>query len=318
LSGAEICACAGAVADWGTSNLRIWLLDGDGRVLARAASADGADRIDPDGFEAVLRAKLVALGASWPAETKLPVVICGMAGARNGWRETGYVAVPAAPTDCLRPVVGIEAVDLDIRIMPGLSKPDAQNPDVMRGEETQLLGFTAAEPDFSGLLCMPGTHSKWVRFAQGRIVNFHTAITGELFALLSGQSVLRHVIGHASGFTADHPAFESGLAVTLVQPERLMLDLFPVRAAGLLGGQTGAAAAARLSGLLIGAEIALSLAGALPAAPVVLVAAGKLAPLYARALTRAGRDVRLFDAEELVLDGLRTAARLLFPRSFKE
>ena len=188
----------------------------------------------------------------------------------------------------------------------------------MRGEEAQLLGFTAVAPDFSGLVCMPGTHSKWVHLERGRILNFHTAMTGELFALLTGQSVLRHVIGGQTVFTSDSPAFQAGLSDALTRPERLILSLFPVRAAGLLAGRTGAPAAARLSGLLIGAEIAGSLA-ALPAGTAVaLVAAGGLAPLYAKALSQAGCDFRQFDAEALALAGLRAAAQYLFPGLVKE
>lgn len=312
MTAAKMSSCFAAVVDWGTSNLRIWLLGESGGVLGHTASADGADGLGAKDFEKMLRMKLAALGAVWPAYAKLPVVICGMAGARNGWLEAGYVPVPAAPADCLSHAVKVEAEGIDVRILPGLSNMDEQYPDVMRGEETQLLGLAALEQDFSGLICLPGTHSKWVRFERGRILNFHTAMTGELFALLSRQSVLRHVIGERMAFTPDSPAFDAGVAEALAQPERLILNLFPVRAAGLLAGQTGEVAAARLSGLLIGAEISASIAQLPADVPVALAAAGRLTQLYAQVLRRAGRDYRLFDAEALALTGLRAAVRHIF------
>jgi 2-dehydro-3-deoxygalactonokinase len=303
------------LADWGTSNLRLWVLDEAGRVRAQAASPDGADGLPGETYAPLLRARLQALGIA-PAAS-LPVVVCGMAGARQGWREAGYVPVPAAPSACLGQAVPISADGLEVRILPGLAQTDAHRPDVMRGEETQLLGFLAADPGFSGIICLPGTHNKWVYVAQGQISRFQTAMTGEIFALLSRRSVLRHVIGGAEHFTPDAPAFAAALGEALAQPAQLPFSLFQIRAAGLLAGQTGAAAAARLSGLLIGTEVAAALSGATAGGEVMVLASGALAPLYAQAVTRAGWSCRLRDAEPLTLAGLETAARHFFPAFFK-
>ena len=304
-----------ALADWGTSNLRLWILDEAGQLCAQAASPDGADGLPSEAYAPLLRARLQALGIA-PA-APLPVVVCGMAGARQGWREAGYVPVPAAPSACLSQAVSIAVNGLDVRILPGLAQKDTHQPDVMRGEETQLLGFLATEPGFSGIICLPGTHNKWVYVTQGQISRFQTAMTGEIFALLSRQSVLRHVIGGAEGFAPDAPAFAAALAEALVQPAQLPLSLFQIRAAGLLAGQTGDAAAARLSGLLIGTEVAAALSGPSAGGEVVLLASGALAPLYAQAVARAGWNCRQRDAESLTLAGLETAARHFFPGFFK-
>lgn len=302
------------LADWGTSNLRLWVLDAAGQVCAHAASPDGADGLKPTDYAPLLRARLHAMGL---AESKaLPVIVCGMAGAWRGWREAGYVAAPAFPSACLHAASAFTEAGLHVRILPGLACEDAARPDVMRGEETQLLGFLASEPAFSGLLCLPGTHNKWVQLQAGRVMRFHTAMTGELFALLARHSVLRHVIGDAAGFAPDHPAFAAGVEAALAHPARWPLALFPIRAAGLLAGEKGAAAAARLSGLLIGAELAAALDGE-AAQELVLLASGKLATLYAQAIARTKRACRQLDAEPLTLAGLEQAARHLFPAFFQ-
>jgi 2-dehydro-3-deoxygalactonokinase len=305
------------LADWGTSNLRLWLVDEAGTVLAHRASTQGADGLGPDGFAAVLQGHLQAMDMP-VSPTPLPVVICGMAGARQGWREAGYVHVPATPNACLVKAVTVPAEGLDVRILPGLAQQAPQPSDVMRGEETQLIGLLATSPSLTGTVCLPGTHSKWVRTSHGQIQQFHTAMTGELFALLSRDSVLRHVIAGETRFAPEDPAFGRGLETSFTQPGTLPLTLFQIRAAGLLAGQTGASAAARLSGLLIGAELIAALAGLPETEEVALVAAGALAPLYAYAFTQAKRRFCLLDANTLTLAGLLAAARHLFPAVFKD
>src|SRR5262249_45633458 len=141
------------------------------------------------------------------------------------------------------------AADGDVRILPGITQSNAEHPDVMRGEETQLLGVT--EPDFSGLVCIPGTHSKWVRIETGSVVEFATYMTGELFAALSKNSVLAHAVETDTSPTADSPAFRAGVAAAKAEPADLTAALFRIRAAQLLGFEQLADGAARLSGLLI-------------------------------------------------------------------
>src|SRR5215212_6605254 len=168
------------VVDWGTSSFRSWLMS-DGETLAESRGGEGmlhCAAAGAGGFAAVLRDHLARLGAAAEA----PVLICGMAGARQGWVEAPYLKTPT-PLDALHEgAIRVEAPG-DIRILPGIAQARAEQPDVMRGEETQLLGVT--EPDFSGLVCIPGTHSKWVRIEDGQVVEFSTHMTGELFSVIA-------------------------------------------------------------------------------------------------------------------------------------
>jgi len=292
--------------DWGTTRLRVWDMDRAGQVLAQAASDRGIAALDGAGHEAAL----LALIGGWlpdPAlvQGRLPVLACGMVGSRQGWIEAPYRAVPCLPLAAVG-LVAAPVADprLAVWLVPGLMQ--AQAADVMRGEEVQIAGFLAAAPDFDGVLCLPGTHAKWARISAGEVVSFQTFMTGELFALLSERSVLRHGM---AGEGWDEAAFDAGVEVALARPERLAARLFSIRAEGLLQGLTPGAARARLSGLLIGAE----LAGAKPywlGQDVALVGAEALTALYGRALAQMGMQVRQCDGGTAVLAGL-TAARAI-------
>lgn len=291
--------------DWGSSRLRLWALDGAGRVLHRAESDEGAAGLAPDGFEPVL---LRHLGPWLPAEPPrpLPVIVCGMAGSRQGWREAAYRAVPCPPLGA--PLTRVAARDprLAVHLLPGLSQADPA--DVMRGEETQIAGCLAARPGFAGTLCLPGTHTKWVAVADGQVAGFATFLTGELFALLTRQSVLRHSVGAEDAW--DAAAFADAVAEAVAAPAALTRGLFPLRAAGLLHALPEAAARARLSGLLIGAEIAAA-APFWRDRPVTVIAATALADLYRQALAAQGVAVETMDATDATLAGLAQARATL-------
>src|ERR1700759_3429515 len=171
------------------------------------------------GFAPVLHAHLAKLGAS----DGMPVLICGMAGARQGWREAPYVKTPTR-LDALHE--GAIQVDTsgDVRILPGIAQPRADRPDVMRGEETQLLGVT--EPDFTGLVCIPGTHSKWIRIERGHVVEFSTYMTGELFSVISQHSILALAVAPDGPAPADSGPFREGVAAALAAPSGLTASLF--------------------------------------------------------------------------------------------
>lgn len=288
--------------DWGTSNLRAWAM-GDGEILAHGESDKGMGKLKPAEFEAAL----LEIVAPWLGDKTL-VLACGMVGARQGWVEAKYRAVPCAPTDPAGLTrVATQDSRLDVRIAPGLSQDKPA--DVMRGEETQLAGALALHPGFDGVFCLPGTHSKWVQVSAGEVVSFQTYMTGELFALLSTQSVLRHSLG-AEGW--DDTAFDDGLSDALSRPDRIAARLFSLRAEGLLHGMTAAQARARLSGLLIGIE----LAGAKPywlGQEVKLIGAEKLAASYARALGHQGLQTDRLDATACTLAGLSALHARLKP-----
>ncbi len=304
--------------DWGTSSLRLWHLSATGEVLAEIRSAEGMSAVPEGGFEAVLRQRIGELGLA-PGGPAPRVALCGMVGARQGWREAPYVDVPAPLSAVAERAVAVPMAGVDARILPGLAQRDRTRPDVMRGEETQLLGLVLNDPALSGMVCMPGTHCKWVTLEGGAVRSFSTAITGELFAVLAGHSLLRHTIGEErpSGDPAS-AAFRAGLEAGLESPEQVISKLFSIRAEGLLFGTNGTEAADRLSGLLIGSEVGAAFRRHAAGGPVVLVASGRMAGLYQVALEAAGSAVRLVDADLAVRAGLLQAARQFWPNPVKE
>lgn len=289
--------------DWGTSRLRAWALSDEGRILASAESADGMGGLDRAGFEPAL----LSLAGGWLAPGRAtPVLICGMAGSRQGWIEAPYRAVPCAPVarDGLA-VAPVRDARLAVRILPGLSQ--SAPPDVMRGEETQIAGVIARDPGFDGVVCLPGTHSKWARVSAGEVVGFQSFMTGEVFALLAGQSVLRHSLG-ATGW--DEAAFAEAVLSALARPEALAARLFAIRASELLTGPAPGAARARLSGLLIGSELAAARPWWL-GQRVAIVGSGAIAGPYRTALGLLGVTAEVQDGETAALAGLIRARLLL-------
>jgi 2-dehydro-3-deoxygalactonokinase len=294
-----------AAVDWGTSSFRLWLMDAGGTVLAERRSGEGMTSAAQTGFPDVLAAHLTALEA--PAD--LPVIVCGMAGARQGWVEAGYVDVPAPLPSVLAGAVQVPGIDRDVRILPGLAQRHADAPDVMRGEETQLLGaLQSATTESPQIVCMPGTHSKWVTVADNLVTGFSTFMTGELFDLLSKHSVLSHSVSGAGSFDADRPAFQSAVEAAFRTPQRVSNTLFTVRSGTLLQDLSPTDAAARLSGTLIGLEIAGALGSADERPMIRLVASGKLRALYESAFSTLSLPFQTIDADDAVRQGLSAAA----------
>ncbi len=296
-----------AAIDWGTSRFRLWLLDSEGRVLALSKGSEGLEAGRRLGFEAILRNHLSRL----LAPEALPILICGMAGSHEGWLEAPYVDLPASLDRLAQAVVAVAGTDLDVRIVPGLAKRDHAAPDVMRGEETQLIGVAVGGAAGRRRVCLPGTHSKWVVLEDRRVEDFTSYLTGELFALLSKHSILRHSLAGVdveAPVDPGNPVFVQALERTLSAPGRILSELFSIRAAGLLHGLSSADAAVRLSGLLIGAEVATALREEAAPASVTLVASGGMARLYGAALAAAGAEVETVDADRAVCAGLMAIA----------
>lgn len=296
-----------AAADWGTSNLRVWLLDRTGVVLAERKSGDGMSTAGAKGFTNILEGHLATMGA--PAD--LPAIVCGMAGARQGWVEAGYLDVPARIADFASASTPTPDAPRIARILPGLAQRNTDAPDVMRGEETQLAGAGLDTGDH--LVCMPGTHSKWVRVEAGKVTGFRTAMTGELFHLMSTHSILKHSVGEPpDAGDALAPAFRDALLRAIARPHDLTSMLFRIRAGGLLHDLPKTDAAAALSGMLIGAEIAAARAETSGVRSVTLVASGANGERYDAALRLAGYDVRCVDADVAVRAGLFAAGARLY------
>lgn len=293
-----------AAIDWGTSSFRLWILDADGNVLAERRSDDGLQTIGGrGGFPGVMESHLAETGAP----DSLPVIVCGMAGSRQGWVEVRYLDTPAPLDRVIESAVRVEGVSRDVRILPGVAQRNPDHPDVIRGEETQLLGALASGIE-DGLFCMPGTHSKWVALKAGAVEAFATYMTGELFGLLARQSILAYAISDTK-VKPDDPDFLAAVEAGMTRPADIANRIFEIRPAQLLGFAAAGSGAARLSGALIGTEIAGARTRFGRLDHVHLIASGSLSKLYARALQAAGSGVDTLDADEVVRRGLHAAAR---------
>lgn len=242
-------AATGQVAligvDWGTSNLRVMRIGAGGVTLDSRSDPRGAGQLQPRDFPGVLR----DVAGDW-LDHGLPILVCGMAGARGRWCETPYVPCPAALDDLAAGIARPETW-LDVAIVPGVAVVDDQGlVDVMRGEETQAMGMFGAGQ--VGLIVAPGTHSKWVSVKDGRIADFRTFVTGELFAAIRQATVIGAGLGEGD---QDDAAFLEGVRQSL-NDTAVTAALFSLRARRLSGRLQDAMAADYLSGLLIGAELA--------------------------------------------------------------
>ncbi len=268
--------------DWGTSNLRAYRLDRHGEVRDQVASANGITKVAPGGFPAAL---LDAAGP-WLRDGERHVLLCGMVGSRQGWVEAPYLPCPASPADIAAALIEVPFAEAQVKLIPGLSARDsAGTPEVMRGEETKLIGLMAPL-NGDGLVCMPGSHTKWARLAGGRIAGFATYFTGEAFAALRDATILGRMM---TGAAIDPEGFRRGVARS-GDAGHLLHHLFGVRTLGLFGELTEAASAGFLSGLLIGHEVRAAMP---PAGTVRLAGDAALIGLYAAAITQCGGTAQM-------------------------
>jgi 2-dehydro-3-deoxygalactonokinase len=288
--------------DWGTSSLRAYRLDAAGTVLEQRSAPAGI-RTCQGAFESVLAERL----EGWDDGL---VVMAGMIGSRNGWLEVPYVDCPAGLDEIaagLRDVAASSLPGRRILIAPGLSqRPQAGAPEVMRGEETQLLGLVAElAGDGPHTVVLPGTHSKWATVSDGRVVAFRTAMTGELYAVLTQHSLLGALMQQAAGVLVDDgSAFDLGVQASDAAGG-LLNHLFGVRTRALFGELAAAQLPSYLSGLLIGHELQGLLGGV---GAVHLIGSEALLRQYRRALTL--RNVRAqAHGEALTARGLYLLAR---------
>src|SRR5271165_4924862 len=191
--------------DWGSSSFRAYLMAGDGAVLDTIAAAEGVASISPGEFPSAFRRLIGGWLAQHPA---LPVLASGMVGSRNGWREAPYVKCPADPRAIAHNLVAVETDGRRVLIVPGLSYEDENGrPDVMRGEEVEILGIADAG---ARLIVLPGSHSKWAVVEKGRVQRFKTFVTGELFAAIKDHT-LAGAVARAAPAKAPGPAFSLGV-----------------------------------------------------------------------------------------------------------
>lgn len=288
--------------DWGTTNLSAYAIGDDGEILDEIHSSKGMSQLVSSEFEPTL---LEEIGHWLPEDQIIPIVACGMVGASEGWLEAAYSEVPCHPVDAGSAiVVPTQDPRLSVRIVPGVCQ--RQPDDVMRGEETQIAGYISQNPNFDGLFCLPGTHSKWVKVAGGEIRAFTTFMTGELFSLLTKHSVLRF---STNSLAWDNEAFLSGVETAMLDASRLTALIFGPRPATLLSGTPNSTLKAHLSGLLIGAEIA-AVREIWSGQDVVIIGDCKNAGRYQDALEISGSSPCVYDASKAIIDGLRSLAIL--------
>jgi 2-dehydro-3-deoxygalactonokinase len=272
--------------DWGTSSFRAYRLGEDDAVRDSRAAARGIMAVEGGRFEEELLRQV----GDWIADGETRVLMSGMIGSRQGWVEAPYAPCPAGIADLAGHVVPVPCAGADVRIVPGINCADeAGVPEVMRGEETQLIGAlpasAAAGAAGTALACLPGSHSKWAQLRDGRIATFQTFMTGEVFAALRGHTILGRMMQEGP---VDPDAFAQGVA-RAADPGDLLHHLFGVRTLGLFGSLPGTGAAGYLSGLLIGHEVAAAVrGGGAGAGAVHLIGAAALCDLYASALRTHG------------------------------
>jgi 2-dehydro-3-deoxygalactonokinase len=296
--------------DWGTSVLRGYLLGEGGSVLEERRKPWGIMHLPEGGFTAAIQ----GIAGDWRSMAPgLKVLACGMVGSAQGLREAPYIGCPAGEEMLASALLAVEAAPgLHLHIVPGV-RTGGERPDVMRGEETQVVGVLARAPHLGArsLLVMPGTHSKWIQVGEGRILDVRTYMTGELFALLSEHSILgrpaRAALAGKAPPLPSSDAFERGVSAIHAHPDSsVTATLFSVRTLVLTGQLKPEDSLEYLSGLLVGDELRC----ALPSRGEALTLVGDLSmgERYRRALTIFGREAPLL-VEDAAPRGLWQIAR---------
>ena len=280
--------------DWGTSSLRAFLMDEAGRIVAQRSSAHGIVNLPEPGIPGFERAFEGACGDWLVAHPGLPVVAGGMVGSAQGWREAAYAPCPADVRSLAsQPAEVVTTKGQRILIAPGvLATPEGAAPDVIRGEEIQIAGALVENPGLvaGSHFVMPGTHSKWVDVSEGRITGFATYMTGELFAVLCGHSLLGRLMPPEDAPAEEgDAAFARGIAMARdSRPGDFAHQIFAARTLGLTKQLAPASLKPFLSGLVIGHELVSALARAEPGAALAMIGDGGLCARYAQGLSLLG------------------------------
>ncbi len=309
MAGDDMRSEALVAVDWGTSNRRAFLLAADGAVLDARADGEGLLGVRGGDFAGSLQRLL----ADWRAAgTAAPVLMAGMVGSRLGWREVPYLEAPLPLERLGRTLESFGTLDdAPVWQVRGVCVPPrgAEPPDVMRGEEVQVLGALRLAACRDAVLLLPGTHSKWVRVEAGAITGFATYMTGELFGLLAGDSTLGQLI-EGEAFMAD--AFRLGVALSGQRAQAgagaLLHDLFSVRSRRLFGELGAQGVHSYLSGLLIGAEIAAARRMLTAGVPLLAVGAEHLLARYRLAAETFGLEPTILDNREVFPAGMHAIA----------
>jgi 2-dehydro-3-deoxygalactonokinase len=300
--------------DWGTTSLRCYLVGQDGAILDRRTSDKGILNVAESAFEDTLLEATREWRASGPT---LPILMSGMIGSRQGWHEATYARCPAGIDDLAANLLAIDVQGCgSVNTVPGLeTRYEADRPDVMRGEETQILGALADLGRADALFVLPGTHSKWATVKDGRITDFATYMTGEVFSALKNHTILGRLMAATQPFDAG--AFERGVAASVgTKPGDLLNRIFSARTLPLSGQLASEAVESYLSGLLIGAEIRSGHANSRFATEMVhVLGATALTERYVAACKTLGISAKPIDGECIVLGHVAIADAIVLPDS---
>jgi 2-dehydro-3-deoxygalactonokinase len=271
--------------DWGTTSFRAYLVGADGVVQNQFADSEGILAVKDGGFEAVLESHI----GSW--DKTLPVIAAGMITSRQGWIELPYAECPAGPAELAKHIHVHEAKSgRKIHFLTGLHLAGGDlGHDVMRSEETQVFGSLGLGAQH---FVTPGTHSKWIDVVEGKITNFATYITGEMFSLLRNHSILGRLM---TSDKDDEVEFLKGVDRAVADPAGFLHSLFSVRSLGLFNAVPTDSLASYLSGIVIGTEVAHATQHNDRNARYVVLASQGIGSRYVRAMKHVGLDVVMGD-----------------------
>ncbi|WP_157994347.1 2-dehydro-3-deoxygalactonokinase [Peristeroidobacter agariperforans] len=290
--------------NWGSTNFRAYLIGADGSAVDEYSAPAGVVNLDRTGMAATMD----ALAARWPNSG--PVYASGMIGSNVGWKEVPYAEAPAGCADLAAAAVATEIGSVPVHIVPGITcrRSFDGEPDILRGEEVEMMGL-ASLGTVDGWVALPGTHTKWARLERGRVVEFFTSMSGEIFDRLTAKGLLASIV---EGEAQDGPVFLNGVAAGRARKLSLGTLLFGARAKVVRGFLSKPDAASYIRGMLIGSEIADAMAVYPTAgdAVVPLVGSRVVCALYASALSAAGISSAIVDSRIACLRGFKAVHEL--------
>ena len=281
--------------DWGTTSFRAYLMVNND-VLENLETNDGMKFVQNQHFENTL----VSLIEPWlDHKHKIEILASGMVGSKQGWIEAPYQKTPCNLNNIEFISPSVKDNRFSLKIFSGVSQHNT--PDVMRGEETQIAGFLYDNPNFNGSICLPGTHSKWVNIENGNIINFKTFMTGELFEIISKNSILIHSV-------TSNKVLKNELKMAVDEifnnPEIFGNALFQLRADDLINSKGSKVYKSKLSGYLLGLELVGSLE-LWKKKDVILIGNPDLTELYEYILRNRVNSIKNFLSKDMVLKGLK-------------
>jgi len=281
--------------DWGTSTFRAYLVQNN-EVSDTIETKDGMKFVKSHLFEQTL----LTLIDRWLDNDKITEILAsGMVGSKQGWEEAPYQKTPCNLKSLNYITPSLKDNRISLKIFSGVSQ--INQPDVMRGEETQIAGFLNENPNFNGSICLPGTHSKWVEIKNNNIVKFKTFMTGELFEIISKNSVLIHSI---KAEKIDKMELLKSVDKILQKPELFSNALFQLRADDLINSKGPLIYKSRLSGYLLAIEL-LGSVEFWKNSDIVLIGNPDLTAMYQFVLNKKVKSIKKFLSRDMILKGLK-------------